>query len=120
MKTMGSKSKAASEGVGSATPVLSGEKAIVGLLALALADREERLRSRENAKAESKTTLRRSETVLSDAGLTLPEIARLVGRDYEVVKGVVRRDREAREARKRAAQPTSGTDSQGEADGNTE
>lgn len=42
------------EGVGSATPVLSGEKAIVRLLVLASADREERVRSRENGRTDSK------------------------------------------------------------------
>lgn len=60
------------------------------MLALQIADRDERLHGADP---------RRSEVVLADAGLTLTQIASITGRKYEAVKGAVRRAREAEQAR---------------------
>ena len=56
------------------------------MLALQIADRDERLLAGEP---------RRTELVLADAGISLPEIVALTGRKYEAVKTAVRRAREA-------------------------
>ncbi len=88
-------------------------RAIVGLLALAVADREERLVRGDSSRPDSKFPARRSEAVLADAGLSTTEIARVTGKDYAVVQGLVRRDREAREARKKSSRVTAATPQEG-------
>lgn len=65
---------------------ISTDHAMVGLLAVAVADREDRF-------ADDKAKPRRTETVLADAGLPLTVIARLTGKNYETVKTIVRRGR---------------------------
>jgi DNA-directed RNA polymerase specialized sigma24 family protein len=57
---------------------LNSDTALGGVLALLVADREERL----NDKAQP----RKTEVVLNDAGLTLGDVAKLTGKNYETVK----------------------------------
>lgn len=61
------------------------EVALVGLLALAIADREELTRDRPEA--------RKSEVILSNAGMDAPQIARLVGKNVEAVRKTIQRAR---------------------------
>ena len=62
------------------------EVTLQGILALLVAERGDR-----EEKADRST-----EALLADAGLSLNQIARLTGGEYESVKGLVRRDREKR------------------------
>ena len=64
---------------------ISTERTLVALVALAAADRDERVGAAG--------TGRRSELVLADAGLTIAEITQLTGRKYEAVKTAIRRAR---------------------------
>lgn len=64
----------------------SGDTLLRAMLALQIADREHRISSDEP---------RRTEVVLAEAGIALPEIAALTGRKYETVKTIVRRARAA-------------------------
>lgn len=61
------------------------EVALVGLLALAIADREELMRDRPEA--------RKSEVILSNAGMDATQIARLVGKNVEAVRKTIQRAR---------------------------
>lgn len=58
------------------------EKALLGILALLAADRDERV---------EKSTPRRTELILQDAGFSAREIAQLTGKDYEAVHSSLRR-----------------------------
>jgi hypothetical protein len=58
------------------------QRALLGILALLAADRDERLEG---------GTPRRTEIVLSDAGFSAREIANLTGREYEAVRSSLRR-----------------------------
>jgi DNA-binding NarL/FixJ family response regulator len=71
-------------------PAIDPNQVMLGLLAIQIAEREERI---------GDGSPRRTEVVLADAGLTLAEIAALTGKNYETVKTTVRR------ARQRTAQP---------------
>jgi DNA-directed RNA polymerase specialized sigma24 family protein len=64
---------------------LSVEQLLAAMVALQMADRDERLTGAEP---------RRTELVLADAGVGLADIARLTGRPYDTVKTAVRRARE--------------------------
>jgi DNA-directed RNA polymerase specialized sigma24 family protein len=65
---------------GADTPVV--ESLLRGLLAILVADREERING---------ATTRRTELVLADAGLSIGEVAKLTGKNYQAVqKAVVR------------------------------
>lgn len=90
-------------------PVASGDMLVRAMLALQIADRDQRVVGGE---------ARRSEVVLAEAGISLSEIAALTGREYDVVKGVARRGREA-EAKAAAAakSKTKSSRKRGEADG---
>jgi hypothetical protein len=94
------------DGAGSGGVGVDADKAIVALLGLAVADREERLTRSGPARADSQAPARRSEALLADAGLSVSEITQVTGKDYEAVKWVLRQDREARETRKRTSRPT--------------
>ena len=59
------------------------ERLLAATLAVLIADRDERASGRQ----------RKSEQILSGAGLTLSEVASLTGRDYEAVKSTLRRVR---------------------------
>lgn len=63
------------------------EQAMTGILALLVAEREERL-GRGDPPA--------TDVLLADAGLGYGAISRLTGREYQAVKSAVRRGREAR------------------------
>lgn len=67
--------------------------ALTGLLALAAAARDDAVTAPEDR--------RRTEVVLSDAGLTLGQIAVVTGRKYETVKTTLRRAKAAQAAPKR-------------------
>jgi DNA-directed RNA polymerase specialized sigma24 family protein len=58
------------------------QRALLGILALLAADRDERLEG---------GTPRRTELVLADAGFSAREIANLTGREYEAVRSSLRR-----------------------------
>ena len=75
-------------------PQLPTDKALTGILAVLVADREERLNG--------KTKPRKSEVVLADAGLGLTEIASLTGKNYDSVKTTVRRGRKSSPKRKKS------------------
>ena len=62
------------------------DRTLRALLALQVADREDRLNT--------DSPPRKTEFVLVEAGLTLGEVARLTGKPYETVKGTVRRARQ--------------------------
>jgi DNA-directed RNA polymerase specialized sigma24 family protein len=64
---------------------LTGDKALAGMLALLVAEREERL---DDDKAPRKT-----EVVLASAGLTANEIAALVGKNVDAVRKAIQRGR---------------------------
>jgi DNA-directed RNA polymerase specialized sigma24 family protein len=64
-------------------------KAINAVLALLIAQREERLGG-ENA------TPRKTEVILASVGLTAPEIAPLVGKSADAVKKAIQRARQPR------------------------
>jgi DNA-directed RNA polymerase specialized sigma24 family protein len=68
------------------TTSVSSEVLLKAMLALQVADREERLNGGEP---------RKTDVVLADAGIELQEIATLTGRKYEAVKATVRRARAA-------------------------
>jgi DNA-directed RNA polymerase specialized sigma24 family protein len=61
-------------------------KLLRGVLALLAADRDDRV-------AGEKARPRRSELVLAEAGLSVGEVAALLGRNRETVKSAVRRAR---------------------------
>ena len=61
---------------------LTPEKVMRGVLALLAADRDERI---------DKTSARKSELVLADAGFSWQEIARLTGKNPEAVRSLLRR-----------------------------
>jgi DNA-directed RNA polymerase specialized sigma24 family protein len=61
------------------------EAALVGLLAIAVADREVLIRERPEA--------RKSELILSEAGLEATQIARLVGKKVGAVRKTIQRAR---------------------------
>ena len=63
---------------------LSADRAAVASLALQIADRDQALLG---------TDPRRTEVVLSEAGLSIKDIARLTGRNYDAVKTAIRRAR---------------------------
>lgn len=65
---------------------LDSDKALTGILAVLVADREERLSDRSEP--------RKTEVVLAEAGLNYAEIAALTGKKYEAVKMSIRRSRE--------------------------
>jgi DNA-directed RNA polymerase specialized sigma24 family protein len=65
---------------------IGGDKALAGVLALLVAEREARL----NDKSEP----RKTEVVLADAGLDYAEIAAVTGKNYDAVKQAVRRGRQ--------------------------
>ena len=69
------------------------EDLLLASVVIGLADREERLTG---------ATPVRSEVLLADAGLSLPTIAQLTGRNYETVKTTVRRAR-AKGSRRKAS-----------------
>jgi hypothetical protein len=73
----------ANEGLSSEDPI-GIQTLLTGILALLVADREERVNGREE---------RNTDVVLAGAGLTYGEISRLTGRPYEAVKSAVRRSR---------------------------
>lgn len=62
-------------------------QAMTALLALFVAEREERIGGREP---------RKTEVLLADAGLSYSAIAQLTGRPYETVKTAIRRAREGK------------------------
>lgn len=61
------------------------EKVMIGVLAMLCADRDERLAAGAPG--------RKPELVLYDAGLSIAEIVRITGRNYNTVKTIVRRGR---------------------------
>lgn len=63
---------------------LSADKAAVASLALQIADRDQALLG---------TDPTRTEVVLSQVGLSIKDIARLTGRNYDAVKTAIRRAR---------------------------
>ncbi len=67
-----------------APSAISVEKALAGILAVLVADRDDRLTQRDP---------RSTDVVLADAGLSYGEVAQLTGRPYETVKSAVRRSR---------------------------
>ena len=60
------------------------EKLLAGLLAVVVADRDDRLTEGEP---------RRSELILAEAGFSIGEISALTGRKYETVKSALRRSK---------------------------
>jgi DNA-directed RNA polymerase specialized sigma24 family protein len=58
------------------------QRALLGILALLAADRDERVEG---------ATPRRTEIILGDAGFSAREIAQLTGREYEAVRSSLRR-----------------------------
>ena len=68
---------------------LTQAQALLGLLALAAADREERIKSKDGQQFE----LRRTELVLSDAGLSAQQIATLLGKKPNSVAKTITRSR---------------------------
>ena len=64
------------------------ERLLAALVALLAAERDERLDHRIDE--------RRSEVVLADAGMSIAEIAQVLGRSPEAVKSAVRRQRSKR------------------------
>jgi DNA-directed RNA polymerase specialized sigma24 family protein len=67
---------------------LAPEKILLGILALLAAERDERV---------DDATPRKTEVVLAEAGFGPREAAQLTGKDYESVRGHIRRAREAAE-----------------------
>lgn len=61
------------------------EAALIGLLALAVADRDDRIRDQAGA--------RKSELILADAGLSALQIARLLGKNVDAVRKAIQRGR---------------------------
>lgn len=66
-------------------PQLDQAKALAGVLGLLVAEREQRLNE--------KTDPRKTEFILADAGLSIGDIARLMGKTYGAVKQALRRGR---------------------------
>jgi DNA-directed RNA polymerase specialized sigma24 family protein len=64
------------------------EKALAGILALLVAEREERLNGVDEARKAAKTEL-----LLAGAGLGAPDIAQLVGKNVEAVRKTIQRGR---------------------------
>ena len=60
------------------------DRLMLAILAVLIADREDKLSLEEP---------RKTEVVLSQAGLSLGEIAQVTGRKYETVKSAIRRSR---------------------------
>ncbi len=67
-------------------PAIDPNRVMLGLLAIQIAEREERIGG--------DVSPRRTEAVLADAGLTLAEIAALTNKNYDTVKTTVRRARQ--------------------------
>jgi DNA-directed RNA polymerase specialized sigma24 family protein len=67
---------------------LDQEKVLAGVLALLVAEREERLNGIDGKKQPVKT-----EVLLAGAGLTAPEIAQLMGKNLEAVRKAIQRGR---------------------------
>jgi len=65
------------------------ERVLLGILALLAAERDERVDG---------ATPRRTELILTDAGFSAREIAKLTGKEYEAVRSSVRRTAEAKKA----------------------
>jgi DNA-directed RNA polymerase specialized sigma24 family protein len=63
---------------------LNADQAAVASLALQIADRDQNLFG---------TDPKRTEVVLAEAGLSIKDIARLTGRNYDTVKTAIRRAR---------------------------
>jgi DNA-directed RNA polymerase specialized sigma24 family protein len=68
-----------------ADSALTGDKALAGMLALLVAEREERLGD--------DTAPRKTEVVLANAGLTANEIAPLIGKNIAAVRKAIQRGR---------------------------
>lgn len=68
-----------------ADSTLTGDKALAGMLALQVAEREERLGDEKDA--------RKTEVVLASAGLTATEIAALMGKKVDAVRKAIQRGR---------------------------
>lgn len=68
---------------------LTQTQVLLGLLALAAADREERIKSKDGQQFE----LRRTELVLSDAGLSAQQIATLLAKKPNSVARTITRSR---------------------------
>lgn len=66
---------------------LDGSKLMAGILALLVAEREERLRSGDRA------SLPKTEMLLTHAGLTTEEIARIMGKTVAAVRKTLQRER---------------------------
>ncbi len=64
---------------------LDPDKALTGILALLVAEREDRLNDRSEP--------RKTETILADAGLGIGDIAQLTGKNYDAVKMTIRRSK---------------------------
>lgn len=64
---------------------LDAGKALAGVLALLVAEREERNNGRGEA--------RKTELILADAGLGIGGIARVMGKNYDAVKQTLRRNK---------------------------
>jgi len=71
-----------------ASAPLDQERALAGILALLVAEREERLNGVDEARKALKTEL-----LLVGAGLGAPEIARLMGKNLEAVRKTIQRGR---------------------------
>jgi DNA-directed RNA polymerase specialized sigma24 family protein len=67
------------------TSELDSGKALAGVLALLVAEREERNNGRGGP--------RKTELILADAGLAIADIARVTGKSYDAVKQTLRRNR---------------------------
>jgi DNA-directed RNA polymerase specialized sigma24 family protein len=68
-----------------AETTLTGDKALVGMLALLVAEREDRLSDDKD--------VRKTEVVLASAGLTANEIAALMGKKVDAVRKAIQRGR---------------------------
>ena len=69
---------------------LTSEQAMVGILALLAADREDRTASRDRVSSEQ---ARKTELVLADAGLTAAQIGRILGKKPNSVAKTISRAR---------------------------
>lgn len=76
------------------------EAAMIGILALLAAEREERI---------ANTDRMRTELLLANAGLPIREIARVLGKNYQAVQKVIWRDR----SKSKSSQSTTEVDTDG-------
>lgn len=67
---------------------LPADKALSAMLALLVADREDRIATEPDG-----TSLRKTEVVLAAGGLTAAEIVPLVGKNLEAVRSTIKRGR---------------------------